>query len=812
MPLIRLHPLYITCFLAALFLCNPLSLLAQFARQETGNETPMSGEPAILRNVAVPTVANAVNSNTCNTSTFRLRLTAGAGQKIDIKDIHTLSDGNFLLAGNLFSSPATTKALICILNNGGTIQAQKEIQVNNNPTNLFDAKAIYSGDIFISGSVQEGAGKLFVASLNTGLLTNWVTVLDMGELPVKTAMSVFNDGTVVVAAQLAAGIKYALINAAGTVQWVRQCSPAGMNVLAGVGNVDYGELSLVVNCTRMGSQVTEVITFAKNTGAIIAAHTDGDGTDEYQFGKVTSFNNRFIMTGVVKFNPGQYKLIRQIRYNSTSTEVMHTYEVPLPADFTVSSALDAAGDAPAFCLPQEGKLLFMRHYASNQSTLEYTRSYDVGTGSSIAGVSRSLTDGGYLFGLNTLSQDSILLIKTDSIGILAGCGYSTISTNMVEILNINNTVSGISSTVTTDPVIPAVLQQTNSAINKLTDCNQNYCPPESPADPCLSTYYKTFRSNSYKDYISKYALMRNNTHLVLSQRLDRILSNTSQVSYTLKLLSERGDFIKGKTIFTNGVSASVEMRKMDDQHVMVMHYTTANMDPTYTFTLVNDSLNIVWSKSYQAFAGYNFFAALTFGNMTKDVEGNYYYVANNYGYFEDVKLVVLKMDPAGNQLWTKVYTLPANSFLGSSVTTTATGVVVVMEGSSQGSVVVRLDKTTGQLLNAWKYENKSGGSVYNRFLQYDNGYIWYAGNRAENADNTPIMMLFDSTGLPLKMNKLLTVRTVPHIAQVKNGKLNAWFAFYDGTGYKEGLLRSDTSLVPENSNIYELPRRVVRPD
>lgn len=763
----------------------------------------MNAIPAKLTQPFHVTETSPEYADTCRTYTFRIHITAGGGQKIDLKDVYTLPDGNFLLAGNSFSTPATSKGFIGIMNNAGVLQVQKDILVNNSPTTILTAKANYEGNIFIAGAVHEGGGKVFIASLNAALATNWVTVLEIGQISSVAAVSILDNGKIAVAAQAGTDIKIAVLNNDGTIHLTRQCTPAGMLTLAGIGHNFSDQVSLVVNCNRAGMLVTDVITFDGATGIFFSSHTAGTPAEEFQMGKVTAFGNRVIVTGVKKYSDGQYKLIRQLLHTSNLALAEQAYELALPAGFTCRSATDAAGDAPAFCFPQQGKLVYIRHFADSQTSPEYTRSYDVGTGSSIAGVSRSIVDGGYIFGINTGSQDSIILIKTDSIGLMAGCSYSTLTNNYTETLNIQNTVSATGISSTTITANTGIWQQTTSAATLFTDCKQIYCPPPPAEDTCLSTFVKTFRSNSFSDHIYFYELMRNNTHLVRTTRYDRVLGS-NLATYTLKLMSERGGYIKGKTIYTNGVSSPVSMYKMDDQHVMLIQNFTGYGNVDINFSLVNDSLDIVWSKSVESPAGYNFTFGTYNGDITKDAEGNYYFVAHSGGFNETAKLLVYKMDANGNQVWIKVHELPQQVFGNSAITTTSTSVVVVLEGSTNSCLSVRLDKTTGQFINAWNYQNLTGGSTYKRFLRYENGYIWYTGNRYENINyrNSLLLMLFDTTGRPVKMSKL-NVSSLPRAVTAKNGKLYAWFDYYDGSNTKWGLLCTDTSFVPSYINSYE---------
>lgn len=741
----------------------------------------------------VPAAYNVI-SNTCNTSTFRLAISAGPGLQTDVKEVQTLTNGNFVIAGNSISPGPVSEGLLFIMNNAGVIQAQQRLKINNSSTTLFASRTIEDGSIIVAGSVQDAGGKLFVAAFNNNLIPQWTTLLHIGQLPLKVVVTKAENGTLAVAAQLASSVKYAVLSATGTPLWQQECSPAGIDELAGIGQNNSGQISLIINCTRAGKKVADIITVTETNGAVFSSHITGNGTDEYLFGKVNSFNNRVLLTGVTN-NAGQFKLIRQIMYNSNQTETVHTYDLPLTPGFDVSAANTIAGDAPSFCFPQLGKLVFIRHFADYQTTAEHTRSYDVPVGSSLSGVTQSLLDGGYLFSLNTATKDNIILIKTDSIGILAGCGYNTINNTTTEILNVQNTASGNVTVANTLVPSAGIPQQTTALLTLQTDCNQPYCPPPPPNDTCLSTYYKTFRSNSFISLFSEYFLMRNNNQLVLSARYDRVLGNSNNLSYGLELFNERGDFIKGISVLTNGVAAPVVIRKTDEQHVMMIHYTNSPGNPDYTFTLVDDSLRIVWSKSVKIFSGFPI-GVLTYGNLTKDAEGNYYYISVVPGFNTPARMAIYKMDANGDHVWFKMYALPNSSLLYANIITTTQSLIAVIEGGSLGSVSVCLDKATGQLLNVFQYPNDAGGNLYTRPLGQHNGYVFYAGNSYANFQNKLILMVFDSTGLPVKMKKM-TPPSFPQKADTKNGKFYLHFNYSAGGITKNGILRTDTTLIPD---------------
>ena len=64
---------------------------------------------------------------------------------------------------------------------------------------------------------------------------------------------------------------------------------------------------------------------------------------------------------------------------------------------------------------------------------------------------------------------------------------------------------------------------------------------------------------------------------------------------------------------------------------MLITYSTHNNNngiPRFTFTLVSDNLVTIWSKTTQTYLGYEYNnGGEGFGDLHRDNEGNYYFVA-----------------------------------------------------------------------------------------------------------------------------------------------------------------------------------------
>ena len=726
---------------------------------------------------------------TCNTSTFYMHLKAQAGEKIEIKEIITLTNGNFLLAGNLTLVNTEQVGILCLLSNTGNIITQQQLRINNKPISISNAKALLDGNFVISGIVHNIKDEVFITYFNADLSNSWLQKFAMESTPLTVALDIQPDNTIAFAVQTLSGVFYALLNSTGSVVWSQQLFPSGLDMVAGMGHNDFNGISLVLNCTRGGKKLVELVTFSKDNGAVLVASIVGDSADNRVTTKVTSFSSRFITLGVVENGSSQFKLVRDILFDAKYLETEHNYTISGLVDLNITCAMDNAGDALGFCLSSQGKMIYIRHFSAYQVAPEYTRQYSVPVGATMAAVARSLKDGGYLFGVNTKNNNETILIKTDSIGIIGGCGYEDIANSYTETIQPPVTISSAIANSVQTTNIAGALNSTALLLNVQADCNQTYCPVSPPDDTCLSSYFKTFRSNSYVDGFSGYHLMRNNNHLMVTSRSDRIIGNANVATYGVKLFDEKGNFIKGINVFSNGFAASVDSKKIDDSHVVLIYYSINAGMPCYTFILINDNLDILWSRSFKNSGNFYF----NNSNFTTDKEGNFYIVGNSLGYNDGAKVLAFKFDKNGNSLWLKAYQLQIEILSGITATTSNTSLITVIEGNNNGSVSLSFDKNTGELQHAYNYNNSGGGIGYERFLKFNNDRIFYAGS---NINSDFIMGIFDTTGKPVVL-KHIKKSSVFRMGTVKDGKLYADYSYFNGTVMKLVFLKVDTALSVE---------------
>lgn len=176
---------------------------------------------------------------TCNTSTFYMHLTGAPGQKINLRGLQTLPDGNFIVTGNTFFASTAQEGMLCILTNSGSLVSQRQLRINNNPVTLFTTIVLLDGKLVIAGILNDGSNKAFVSLLNADLSTNWVQVFNLPSSPSKITISLTESNQFTFAVQLSGSVIFSLLNMNGSVVWYKEAFPAGLDELIGFNEPVY---------------------------------------------------------------------------------------------------------------------------------------------------------------------------------------------------------------------------------------------------------------------------------------------------------------------------------------------------------------------------------------------------------------------------------------------------------------------------------------------------------------------------------------------------------------------------------------------
>lgn len=735
---------------------------------------------------------DAPPSTICGTSTFYMRLSDKNGSKIQLHEVQGFVEGGFVAAGELIGSTGS-QGVIVRLDNAGNILTQQILQVNGNAVSIHSVRINLKGDITFTGTIAANTNDVFVVQYANNFALNWVKVLRISSQPLKLTLSSSSEEKFALAIQSNTAVVCAQLDKNGEADWKREIKfNEPVNVLGFGGQI--GNLSLVTQHVRAGKNETQFATMGID-GVVLSTNIIGDGSSEYKGLDISTHSFRSLMLSIVKNNSSAYHVVRNIFYNSGNIETEQVYDIEGANDFNTSAAMDNAGDVMGICNPSSGKLIFLKQFAYYQILPEQCKRYDVPVGSSIFSVTRA-SDGGYLLGLNTSLSTDVVFIKTDSVGILAGCGYKDLSASLAETFNIPTRQASSTNNDAVVAISTAAAQLKPVNLAPTFNCNETYCHEVPEEDTCQATYFKILRSKSYSDGFGLYGLMRGNRHLIQTFRQDRILEQTEYIKLGLKLFEESGHFIKGITLDEGGPSTISCIKQFNDSSIMVCFQIFIDNVPHFTFRLFSDDLKLLWTRTVKAGADFNMYSGgSVIGDIHQDAEGNYYMVGTTLGYMEDPKIMMYKMDNTGNPIWVKIHTIGGGLNFGNiSMTSTANSLVVVAEGGGRGSASASFDMSTGQLLKVYRFSNSGGGSLYNRLLKYSKGRIFYAGSAASEF----AMGLFDTTGKPYKFQLILT-GDICRASDVKDGYLYATFMNIPN----HVVVKADTALQITSAYEYE---------
>ncbi len=464
---------------------------------------------------------------------------APAGKKIELKALQTILGGDFIAAANIVQANNSFQGLLTRMTNGGSIIKQQSFSINNSPASILSMRKDTAGNINVAGIVYDGLNNVFIAQLKNDFSVSWVRLIAMSASPLDVTIE--QSSQIVMAVQLNNAVAYHMLTPTGTVVWASQLSTPGISHLVGVDVMYDGSFALSIDYVNNGKQMASITSFKSTDGTVIATNFYGDTTQQNRVFHSNYFNFRLNTLSVINTGAG-FQTRRDIFTSAAHIETRHTYTLPVNINMSMSAAMDNAGDAMAFCSPQDGKLLLVKQFAYYRTSPEVVKTYTVPIGSSIVAITRSF-DGGYLFCLNTPALSDAIFIKTDSLGTLRGCGSSAGQVNNVETTNFQTVIGSSTRANASISETSAVINWNNQLLTTNFDCNQNYCPAPPIEDSCMETYFKTYRSNSYIDNIKSFFLMRNINIVTCETKFDRILGKGNLLTSDIRLFDEKGHFI-----------------------------------------------------------------------------------------------------------------------------------------------------------------------------------------------------------------------------------------------------------------------------
>lgn len=690
--------------------------------------------------------ARQMNSD-CNNTTFHLRIPAPAGTRLELSDMETLPGGDYCLAITQTLADNKKLGILMRLTNGGAIVNTQQIIANGNDISLSKIKVRQDGSIVVSGMMQDGSNSILLGILNNDFSQRWMKVIDMPDEPKKVTVDVWGDSVLTYAVQLNQAIVFSASDVSGIFKWQRKIDAPGLSELVGFSNFNYDAFGLVQNSVVNGVAVSEIIEVDIKDGQVTQSHVKDDPNQVSRALALTSFSQRASIVTINQNGVG-FNIQRDIYYGSQRSETRHTHSYSTGLNLNIQAAMDNSGDVVAVSIPNEGRLLVLNQFASYNSPLLFSKTYSLPVGSTVSAVARSF-DRGIFTGLNGPGNQELILLKTDSTGVLSGCDYQVAINNSDEKILLDN--HPISYVATNEPGVAVPLTTSNTAVNLASSflCNSNYCPIVQDSDTCNNTYYKTLRSSSYMDHIDAYYLMRNNIQMLVATRLDRIIGDQPTATGSVKLLKENGEFIKATNFFLNNESVTGAGFLLDDRSILLSVNASSGNESRVTFICLSDDLQVLWKTNITNPGNFN--NGLGKADVHKDASGNYFLVSALAGFMNiKSRLSIVKLDPSANIIWQRSYEIDKGLSVGVAATTSATSLYAIVTSTTDESVAFQVDKTTGDVQNAQYFNSLASGSETRRYAKFENKRVVYVGN---DQDDKFVAAIFDENARPIMIKR-----------------------------------------------------------
>ncbi|RYY57534.1 MAG: gliding motility-associated C-terminal domain-containing protein [Chitinophagaceae bacterium] len=720
----------------------------------------------------------------CNTRTFYNHLRAGAGESINVSGIQSTPSGQFIATGTLTDAGGQEEGLVFKINHDGSTTSPVKIRINNQPTRIQSLNHTYDGKAIIGGLVQvAGLSHGFVALLENDLSLAWVKLVQLPSATIKTTVDFTYQQDVIAAFQYAGGVALQSLSLTGTLQWKQQVSIPDITELVGIRNDISAELLLAVNIISGGKHLVSYHSFLPANGSSLGNTTSGEGAEEFKALHTTNQGYQF-QAGITRDASGIFQFYTHAQNSAFSVNLIHRFTVPGSFDWSSTAAIATTGQAAALCVPQDGLLYTVFNPGAAGISTTSGNSYSVPVGSSVAGMVRSRDDGGWLMAVNTAGNDEVLLVKTDSAGLLPGCGSTRISLGTTRISNLPNNLIPDAFPPLGFAVQSGTAISISTNLGVTSDCNETVCPRVPPEDTCLNSFYKIYRSGSYGEAFGKPFLMENGNLLIQSVTNGNDLDNFPEFSQGIKLFSNKGTYIRGVNLFTGGSPGYGRLHQVDDAHLVSVSSWAIDGIATLNVTKLDQDLAINWNRTYTVAT-----SAIGFTNCTSDNAGNIYIVGSDGGFTANAVISVLKLDPAGNIVWTRAYRATSSQLIfNSSPVATETSLVILSRGATDLSTL-SINLSTGAFENSWLVNNV--GSTANSFL-YDNFRPEYLYGKiyllTEHQTSSSAVAVYDRTGKMIRYTNLNTAGSLANISVNENGL----FLTYGSLG--DRVMKIDTAL------------------
>lgn len=673
--------------------------------------------------------------DTCATYTYRLVL-GNAGSEEWVNEITTIDSGHSLLTGKVKSSDPFYDALLIKLDENGRLLWSKSYGEPGLHEEFHKARKTADGGFICIGSVYTdltGNSWVLISKMDRNGVQEWTRRFQSpvtGTIAKGMDITQMADGNYLFTGDNSQSLFFGKMSGNGTLIWSKSAAPFPV-VKSNCILEDYNGHFVVASGTEGGFNVSIIFKINLTNGDFVWGRKFGGAASNshFIFHKTVMINLRPRITGIVSVNGQPYQFIRITINTGSPVERMEIFDTPgIVPDITAFSALIPWSEVMIFSATASSTDLKMVKNGPDLDDVEWSRKVTVNTPVRLAAIEKTY-DGGFITAVN--KGDDILLIKTDSTGFQPGCDVTSLS-------NTSNTLLNFTIPTFSFPIPDAIWAQNNNNLaengnttDTVYECRQLTCPPRPIEDPCMASFYKTYRSYVFGELPIGMRETGDNHIMISGLVRQNNYDASSQIGMIIKA-TKKGDLVDKRRWRIGLNNTFLKQIRLADGNHLVAGVATDNGFSGYTLTKFDDNLNIIWHKFYRQAAN----IIRSFHDITEAPNGDLFVTMGipDFPNLND-RIAISRLDNNGTLIWDRSYRSSSGvSALGvqGTILADASGIYVnnycYISNGSWATVIIKINQTSGNLLWAKKYAFDPAANTRPQNLRLSGNKLFLSGS------------------------------------------------------------------------------------
>lgn len=755
----------------------------------------------------VSTNLTAQNGN-CNTWTYNVKLGNAANNEKAL-DLLTLPDSSSIICGSSEGSSATTGLLIK-LNNKGDLLWSKSFSQTQQDIVFKKIKFFPNGRAYVVGDAKNRASTATTPIiLCIDLTGSIIWTKSLNNISLMKAIDFCNwDNSFSVLSSNNTSINVTMLDLNGQTVWSKTYNTKNAHTAIGIGS-ETNDIYVGYNETDSGYNKVVMVDLDLNGQFKFATKLGGKAENcNYAMQSMRMINLRPRVTALqVKNNiPSLVK----INYSpSAQSEIKETFDFPQDGvSQLLNSAQNEWTEVIALSNGTNAQNIYLTStYPDNFSTPISTKKLSFSSPVSISNIIRS-NDGGSILAANTVGGNSgIIIVKTDSIFTLPGCGSEAVPSSF-GYSNPPLQSETLSATLNALSVNNVSLVARDHSMNISVECKTLFCPVAIEPDSCLRTFSKEYRNSTNSMVVRKLFKMNNGNLLITGEARNTpyIAGGTSAAS-TITILDTLGRLVKSSVFNAEGISGFNYIIKLADGNFLIAGYSSVQANIFRRILIkFDENLNVIWKKIISVVPASNYI-----NNIFESSEGDIFCsFRDNTSLFEEVRYL-LKLNSTGQPVWFKKYNAGPNIFPGQLEYEGPLGesedfiyLKYSEESSDQSPHIIKIRKSNGQVDWKKKFRINSSNNFTVVSLTGISGNLFVCGanvNRAAVFAINPQGQLLGS--------KIVNGDFTGRIA-ASNNRNNLLLSLTYGSypNYAYGIVELDQQLRLQRQQFVQLPKTI----